>query len=76
MIESIGRCLRNILTSLVIPCFVRRIPSVLILGLYEEPLENEKVLLISDTCKQYSCNAQVFSTEQAARLCQHKNLYN
>ena len=52
-------CLRNINTSQVIPCSVRWIPEVLIMG--EEPLEDGEMLLIMDAREGYSRYAQCFS---------------
>ena len=39
----------------------------------EEPLEDGKILLIIDASERYSRYAQCFSTEQAARLPEHKS---
>ena len=39
----------------------------------EEPLKDGEMLLIIDTSEQYSCYAQCFSTEQAARLAKDKS---
>ena len=39
----------------------------------EEPLEDSEILLIIDASERYSCYAQCFSAEQAARLPEHKS---
>ena len=39
----------------------------------EELLEDGEILLIIDISERYSCYAQCFSTEQAARLPEHKS---
>jgi len=38
-----------------------------------EPLEDDELLLIIDASERYCHYAQCFSTEQAARLCEHKS---
>ena len=48
-------------------------PSISLLDLDEELLEDGEILLIIDTSEQYSCYAQVFSTEQADHLPEHKS---
>ena len=65
------RCLRNVNTGQVIPCSGKWIPEVLIME--EEPLEDGEILLIIDIREQYSRYALCFSTEQAARLPEHKS---
>ena len=65
------RCLRNINTGHVLPCSSRWIPEVLIME--EEPLKDVEILLIIDASELYSHYAQCFSTEQAARLPEHKS---
>ena len=56
--------------SQVIHCFGSVIPEVLIIE--EESLEDGEMLLIIDTSEGYSCYAQCFSAQQAAKLCEHK----
>jgi len=72
-VDTQARCLRKDLSGLVIPCSVRWIPSVSVLNLDLEPLEDGEILLIIDASEQYSHYAQCFSTEQAARLPEHKS---
>ena len=71
-IDVEARCLRNVSTGLVIPCSVRYIPTVTVIDLEEEPLEDGEILLIIDASERYSRYAQCFSAEQAARLPEHK----
>jgi len=66
------RCWRNVSTGLVIPCSVWWIPTVSLINLEEEPLEDGEVLLILDASERYSRYTQVFSAEQAAKLPEHK----
>ena len=42
------------MSGLVIPCSVRWIPSVTVLDLYLEPLEDGEIVLIIDASEQYS----------------------
>ena len=72
-VDNPDRCLRNVNNGQVIPCSVRWIPSVLLLDLEEEPLEDGEVLLIIDASERYHRYAQCFSAEQAARLPEHKS---
>src|SRR5205085_6898381 len=51
---------------------VRYIPSILLLNLEEEALEDGEILLIIDASERYSRYAQCFSAQQAARLPEHK----
>jgi len=73
VVDPMDRCLRNVSTGLVIPCSVQWIPTVSLINLEEEPLEDGEVLLILDVSERYSRYAQVFSAEQAARLPEHKS---
>ena len=41
----------------------------------EEPLEDDEILLIIDRSERYSPYKSCFSTEQAARLTEHKSWY-
>jgi len=72
-VDTQARCLRKDLSGLVITCSIRFIPSVSILDLDLEPLEDGKILLIIDASERYSRYVQCFSTEQAARLSEHKS---
>ena len=71
-VDTQDRCLRNINTGQVIPCSIRWIPSISTLDFEEEPLEDGDLLLIIDTSQRYSRYAHYFSTQQAARLPEHK----
>ena len=53
--------MRNTTTGQVIPCAVRYIPSILLLDLEEEPLEDGKILLFIDASERYSRYEQCFS---------------
>jgi len=48
MVDTEGRCLRNVNTGIVIKCSVRWIPSVTSLDLDLEPIVDSEVLLIID----------------------------
>jgi len=67
-----GRWIRNIDKGLVLPWSVRWIPSISLLDLDEELLADGEILLIIDTCEEYSCYAHVFTTEQADHLPEHQ----
>jgi len=58
---------------LVIPCSIRWIPSVIVLNLDLEPLEDGEILLIIVASERYSRYVQCFSMEQAARHPEHKS---
>ena len=73
MVDTEGRCLRNVNTGMVIKCSMRWIPSITLLDLDLEPMVDGEVLLIIDVRERYSRYAQVFSAEQAARLLEHKS---
>jgi len=75
-LDTQARCLRKDLSGLVIPCSVRWIPSVSVLDLDLRPLEDGEILLIINASERYSRYAQCFSTEQAARLPEHKSWYH
>src|SRR5437588_12741786 len=66
-VDTQDRCLRNATTGQVIPCAVWNIPSILLLNLEDEPLEDGEILLIIDASERYSRYAQCFSAQQAAR---------
>jgi len=53
-VDTQGRCLRKDLSGLVIPCSIRRIPSVSVLNLDLEPVEDGEILLIIDASERYS----------------------
>jgi len=72
-VDTQARCLRKDLSGLVIPCSIRWIPSVTILNLDLRPLEDGEILLIIDASERYSRYPQCFSTEQAAKLPEHKS---
>ena len=70
-VDTQARCLRNTISRLVIPWTVRWIPSVTVLHLDLEPLEDGEIVLIIDGSERYSCYATCFSSQQAARLPEH-----
>ena len=70
-IDVEARCLRNVTTGLLIPWSVRYIPTVTVIDLEEEPLEDGEMLLIIDASERYSRYAQCLSAEQAAILPEH-----
>ena len=72
LVDTQERCLRNAISGLVIPCSVRWIPSVTVLDLDLEPLEDGEIVLIIDASERYSRYATCFSSQQAARLPEHK----
>jgi len=72
-VDTQARCLRKDRSILVIPCSIRWIPSVTVLDLDLKPLEDGEIILIIDASERYSRYAQCFSTEQAARLPEHKS---
>ena len=72
LINPQERCLRNAISGLVIPGSVRWIPSVTVLNLYLEPLEDGEIVLIIDASERYSRYATCFASQQAARLPENK----
>ena len=68
LVDTQEHCLRNAISGLVIPCSVRWIPSVTVLDLDREPLEDGEIMLIIDASERYSCYATSISSQQAARL--------
>ena len=72
LVDMQDRCLRNAISYVVIPCSVRWIPSVTILDLDLEPLEDGEIMLIIDASERYSRYATCFSSRQAARLPEYK----
>ena len=73
VVDMQERYLRNALSGLVIPCSVRRIPSVTVLDLDLEPLEDGEIVLIIDASERYTRDPTCFSSQQAARLPEHKS---
>ena len=72
LVDTQERCLRNAISGLVIPCSVRWIASVTVLDLDLEALEDGEIVLIIDASERYSRYATCFSSQQAARLPEHK----
>ena len=72
LVDTQERCLRNAISGLVIPGSVRWIPSVTVLDLNLEPLEDDAIVLIIDASEQYSRYGTWFSSQQAARLPEYK----
>ena len=72
VVDTQQRCLRNAISGLVILCHVRWIPSLAILDLNLEPLEDGEIMLIIDARERSSHYATCFSSLQAARLPEHK----
>ena len=66
------RYLRHTISGLVIPCSVRWIPSVNVLDLHLKQLEDGEIVLIIHDRERYSGYATSFSSQQAARLPEHK----
>jgi len=75
-VHTQARCLRKDLSGLVIPCSIRWIPTISVLDLDLEPLEDGEILWIIDASERYSRYAQCFSTEQKARLPDYKSWDN
>ena len=71
LVDTQERCLRNAIAGLVIPCSVRWIPSVTVLDLDLDPLEDGEIMLIIDGSERYSRYTTCFSSQQAARLPEH-----
>ena len=72
LVDTQERCLRNAISGLGIPCSVRWIPSVTVLDSSLEPLEDGEIVLIFAASERYSRYATCYSSEQAARLHEHK----
>ena len=72
LVDTHERCLRNANSGLVIPCSVRWIHLVTVLYLHLEPLEDSEIVLIIDATERYSHYATCSSSQQAARLPEHK----
>ena len=61
-VDKQERYLRNAISGLVNPCSVRSIPSVTVVALDLEPLEDGEIVLIMDTSERYSRYATCFSS--------------
>ena len=72
LVDTRERCLRNAIPGLVIPCSVRQIPLVAVLDQDLEPLEDGEMMLTIDASERYDRYATCFSSQQAARLPEHK----
>ena len=72
LIDTQQRCLRNDISGPVIPSSVRWIPSLTVLDLDSEPLEDGEIVLLRDVREGYSRHTTCFSSQQAARLPKHK----
>ena len=72
LVDTQESCLRNTISGLVIPCSVRWIPSITIVDLDLEPLEDSEITLIIDASERCSRYATCFESQQAARLPKHK----
>ena len=70
LVYTQDRCLKNINTSPVIPCYVKWIPEILIME--KELLEDGGILLIINASERHACDTQFFSTAQVGRLTKHK----
>ena len=68
LVDTQERCGRNAISGVIIPGSVRWIPSLTILDLHLEPLEDGKIVLLIDLRERYSRYATCFSSQQAARL--------
>ena len=72
LVDTRERYLRNTISGLLISCSVRCIPSGSILDLDVDPLEDGEIVLIIDASERCSSCATCFSSQQAARLREHK----
>ena len=72
LVDTQVRYLRNAISGVVIPCSVRWIPSVTVLDLDLQLLEDGKIVLLIDNKERYSRYTTCFSSQQAARLPKHK----
>ena len=72
LVDTQERCVRNAISGLVIPCSIRWIPSVTVLDLDLQPLEDGEIVWIICATTRYSRYATCFSSQQAARLPEHK----
>ena len=68
LVDTQERCLRNTISGLVITCYNRLIPSVLVLDFDPEQLEDCEILLIIDACERYGRYTTCFASQQVARL--------
>ena len=76
LVDTQERCLRNAISGIVIPSSVRWIACVTVSDLDLEPLEDGEIVLIIDASERYSRYATCFSSQQAARLPEHKPWYH
>ena len=76
LVDTQERCFRNAISGLVIPCSVRWIPSVKVLDLNLEPLEDGELMLIMDASEPFSRYSTCPSCRQAARLPEHQAWYH
>ena len=72
LVDTQVRCLRDTISGFVIPDSVGWIPSVTLLDLDLDPLEDGEIMLIIDASEQYTRYATCCSSTQAARLPDHK----
>ena len=72
LVDTQEYCLRNAISCLIIPWSVRWIHSVPVLDLDLEPLEDGEIMLIIDGSERYSRYNTCFSSQQAARVPEHK----
>ena len=75
-VDTQDRCLRNATTGQVIPCAVRYIPSILLLNLEEEPLEDGEILLIIDASESRGCRLFGLAKTCAIRLWRSEDFIN
>ena len=66
LVDTHEGCLRNAISGLLISYSVGCIPSVTVLDLVLEPLEDGEIVLIIDASERYSRYAICFSSQQAA----------
>ena len=62
-VDTLERCLRNAISGLVIPCSVTWIPSVTVLDLYLEPVEDGEIVLLIDGSERYYRYPTCFSSQ-------------
>ena len=72
LVNTQERYLRNAISGLIIPWSVRWIPSDTVLDLNLKQLEDGEIVLIIDASEKYSRYATCFSSQQEARLAEHK----
>ena len=62
-VDTEDRCLRNATTGQVIPCAVWNIPSILLLNLEDEPLEDGEILLIIDASERDNAQCSMINAQ-------------